>query len=140
MELAALSPTTDPGPALPPDTWAPHTPADKVKLFRSLFRGRADVFPVRFVSKKTGRAGYAPACSNKWLPEICLLKAGGKCSDCSNQAFIPVTDQLIVGHLQGRHVMGPRARAAERSAGRRRKQTRLQRFALRRSGRVRSAL
>lgn len=106
LELAALSPTTNPGPALPPDTSAPHAPADKVKLFRSLFRGRADVFPVRFVSKKTGRAGYAPACSNKWLPEICLLKAGGKCSDCSNQAFIPVTEQLIVGHLQGRHVMG----------------------------------
>jgi hypothetical protein len=81
MELAALSPTTDPGPVLPPDISAPHTPADKVKLFRSLFRGRADVFPVRFVSRKTGRPGYAPACSNKWLPEICLLKAGGKCSD-----------------------------------------------------------
>ena len=106
MELAALSPTSKPGPALSLDTWAPHTPADKVKLFRSLFRGRTDVFPVRFVSRKTGRAGYAPACSNKWLPEICLLKAGGKCSDCSNQAFIPVTEQLIVGHLQGRHVIG----------------------------------
>jgi hypothetical protein len=30
---------------------APATAADKVKLFRSLFRGRTDVFPVRFVSK-----------------------------------------------------------------------------------------
>jgi isoquinoline 1-oxidoreductase beta subunit len=27
-----------------------HTPADKVNLFRSLFRGRADIFPIRFVS------------------------------------------------------------------------------------------
>jgi superfamily II DNA or RNA helicase len=106
MELAALSPMANPDPAPPPSSSAPQTPADKVKLFRSLFRGRADVFPIRFVSKKTGRAGYAPACSNKWLPEICLLKAGGKCSDCSNQAFIQVTEQLIVGHLQGRHVMG----------------------------------
>jgi hypothetical protein len=47
---------------------APDTPADKVKLFRLLFRGRTDVFPVRFVSKKTGNPGYAPACSNKWEP------------------------------------------------------------------------
>ena len=35
-----------------------------------------------------------------------LLKSGGKCSDCTNQAFIPVSEQLIVEHLQGRHVMG----------------------------------
>jgi len=33
---------------------APAAAADKVKLFRSLFRGRTDVFPIRFVSKKTG--------------------------------------------------------------------------------------
>jgi superfamily II DNA or RNA helicase len=104
IELAALSPMANSGPAL--DTRAPQTPADKVKLFRSLFRGRTDVFPVRFVSKKTGRAGYAPACSNKWVPEICLLKSGGKCSDCTNQAFVPVGEQLIAEHLQGRHVMG----------------------------------
>lgn len=68
--------------------------------------GAPDVFPVRFVSKKTGSAGYAPACSNKWLPELCHLKVGGKCSDCSHQAFVPVNDQLIVEHLQGRHVVG----------------------------------
>lgn len=85
---------------------APRTPADKVRLFRSLFRGRGDVFPVRFVSRKTSRAGYAPACSNKWQPGLCLLKSGGKCSDCENQAFVPVVDQLIIDHLQGRHVMG----------------------------------
>jgi len=106
IELAALSPMANSGPALPPDPWAPQTPADKVKLFRSPFRGRTDVFPVRLVSKKTGRAGYAPACSNKWVPEICLLKSGGKCSDCTNQSFIPVGEQLIAQHLQGRHVMG----------------------------------
>jgi superfamily II DNA or RNA helicase len=32
-----------------------------VKLFRQLFRGRDDLYPTRFVSKKTGKAGYAPA-------------------------------------------------------------------------------
>ena len=53
---------------------SPATPADKVKLFRSLFRGRTDVFPVRFVSKKAGNPGYAPACSNKWEPGLCHLE------------------------------------------------------------------
>jgi hypothetical protein len=32
----------------------PQTSAQKIELFRSLFRGRTDVFPTRFVSRKTG--------------------------------------------------------------------------------------
>src|SRR5579862_726977 len=107
-ELAAIAPTINIAARTKPHsgTASPQTPAEKVKLFLSLFRGRTDVFPVRFVSRKTGRAGYAPACSNTWLPELCLLKSGGKCSDCTDQSFIPVGEQLIVEHLQGRHVMG----------------------------------
>jgi superfamily II DNA or RNA helicase len=85
---------------------APDSPADKVSLFRSLFRGRLDVFPTRFVSKKTGNPGYAPACANKWEPGLCLLKSGGKCGDCANQAFIPIDDQVVTDHLKGRHVIG----------------------------------
>jgi len=35
-----------------------HSPAEaKIALFRSLFRGREDVYPRRFESRKTGRAG-----------------------------------------------------------------------------------
>ncbi len=34
-------------------------------LFRSLFRGRDDVYPVRWEGK-SGRSGYSPACSNEW--------------------------------------------------------------------------
>jgi superfamily II DNA or RNA helicase len=89
-----------------PDGKSSLTSADKVKLFRSLFRGRTDVFPLRFVSKKTGKAGYAPACSNKWEPRLCLLKTGGKCGDCTNQAFVAVGDQVVIDHLQGRHTIG----------------------------------
>jgi hypothetical protein len=37
------------------------SPEAKVELFRSLFRGRADVYPRRFESRKTGKSGYAPA-------------------------------------------------------------------------------
>src|SRR6266699_1331422 len=46
-------------------------PAAKIELFRSLFRGRADVYPRRFVSRKTGKAGYAPACANEWVRGVC---------------------------------------------------------------------
>lgn len=92
---------------LPPaaETPVPRTAAEKVGLFRSLFRGREDVFPTRFVSKKTGKAGYAPACRNKFVKGVCELPKV-KCSDCPNQAFIPFDDAAVVAHLTGRHVMG----------------------------------
>ena len=41
------------------------SPADKVALFRNLFRGRPDVYPVRWESAK-GTSGYSPACGNEW--------------------------------------------------------------------------
>jgi hypothetical protein len=47
------------------------SPAAKIALFRSLFRGREEVFPKRWDNAKTGKAGYAPACANEWVPRIC---------------------------------------------------------------------
>ena len=44
---------------------------DKIAMFRWLFRGRDDVYPRRFESRKTGRSGYAPACANEWVRGIC---------------------------------------------------------------------
>jgi superfamily II DNA or RNA helicase len=83
----------------------PRTSAEKVRLFRSLFRGREDVFPTRFMSKKTGKPGYAPACRNKFVRGVCELPKV-KCGECPNQAFIPFDDAAVIGHLTGRHVMG----------------------------------
>lgn len=80
-----------------------HT-ADKVALFRALFRGREDVYPIRWESK-TGRAGYSPACNNEWLPGICE-KPRIKCSDCPNQAFPPISDGAVYEHLAGRRTLG----------------------------------
>lgn len=45
--------------------------ADKVALFRQLFRGRADVYPVRWEGKTSGKSGYAPACANEWRAGVC---------------------------------------------------------------------
>lgn len=40
--------------------------AEKVALFRRLFRGRTDVYPIRWEGKTSGKTGYAPACANEW--------------------------------------------------------------------------
>src|SRR5258708_12768132 len=90
-ELAALGTEPEIRVRLPVSLKAPipRTSADKVRLFRSLFRGREDIFPTRFVSAKTGKSGYAPACRNKFF------RAGSefptaKCRASPTQPFIPL--------------------------------------------------
>ncbi len=77
------------------------SPEVKIELFRSLFRGRTDVFPIRFESQRTGKGGYSPACANEWVRGVCE-KPRIRCADCPNRRFIPVTDEVIRWHLSGR--------------------------------------
>jgi hypothetical protein len=83
------------------------TSQEKVALFHSLFRGRDDVFPKLWTSR-AGKKGYSPACSNDWITGTCgkTNKPPVKCGECANRKFLPVTDQVILDHLQGRHVIG----------------------------------
>ena len=80
---------------------------EKIALFRSLFRGRADVYPRRFESRKTGKSGYAPACANEWVRGICE-KPRVKCAECPSRRFLPVTDDVIRWHLSGYDDAGQR--------------------------------
>ena len=79
--------------------------AEKVALFRSLFRGREDVYPKRWENARTQRAGYAPVCGNEWKPGICG-KPSVRCGVCPHQDFLPVSDDAVEGHLRGRHTIG----------------------------------
>jgi len=81
------------------------SPEAKIALFRSLFRGRDDVYPRRFESRKTGRSGYAPACANEWIRGVCE-KPRIKCAECPNRRFLPVTDDVIRWHLSGSDAEG----------------------------------
>ena len=80
-------------PVRTPSTSTPLSTNEKVSLFRRLFRGRTDVYPVRWESK-AGKTGYAPACSNEWRVGVCE-KPRIKCSDCGNRLLMPLTDQPI---------------------------------------------
>jgi superfamily II DNA or RNA helicase len=98
---------------LPPEPAAPvsepdpsrFSTAEKIALFRRLFRGRTDVYPIRWESKTTGRAGYAPACANEWRGGVCE-KPRIKCGDCSNRLLIPLSDAVIYDHLAGECIVG----------------------------------
>ena len=78
---------------------------EKVKLFRRLFQGRTDVYPVRWESKTTGKTGYSPACANEWRAGICQ-KPRIKCADCSHRLLDPLSDSIIYDHLAGEHTVG----------------------------------
>lgn len=86
-----------PEPATAPVNAAPLSKDQKVALFRRLFRGRTDVYPVRWEGK-TGKSGYSPACANEWRPGICE-KPRIKCSDCGHRLLVSLTDQTIYEHL-----------------------------------------
>ena len=73
---------------------------EKIELFRRLFAGRPDIFPVRWENRKTGSSGYSPACSNEWVKGICG-KPKVKCGECPHQAFIPPSGDIIEKHLRG---------------------------------------
>ena len=98
--------------------WRPRAPAsslpaepsrlstdEKVALFRRLFRGRTDVFPIRWESKTTGKSGYAPACANEWRAGVCE-KPRVKCGDCGHRLLVPLSDAVIYNHLTGEHTVG----------------------------------
>jgi hypothetical protein len=76
------------------------TQEHKIALFRSLFRGREDVYPRRFESQRTGKSGYQPVCRNEWIRPFCQ-KPKIKCGDCENRNFIPLSDDVIRNHLIG---------------------------------------
>lgn len=80
------------------------TTAQKITLFQKLFRGREDLYPVRWESKN-GKSGYSPACSNEWRPGICG-KPKVKCGDCSQRVFLPLTDKVVYRHLSGEITIG----------------------------------
>jgi len=79
-------------------------PEQKIAIFRKLFRGREDFYPVRWESKN-GKSGYSPACANEWIRPLCG-KPKAKCGQCENRSLLPVNDRVIFEHLSGIQTIG----------------------------------
>ena len=78
---------------------------EKVEFFRSLFKGREDVFARRWYSKASGKGGYQPVCQNEWSRQLCD-KRKFKCAECPNRLFAPLTDNDVYRHLEGKDADG----------------------------------
>gem|GEM_PF-5191503 len=55
--------------------------AEKLALFRRLFRGREDVYAVRWENAKLGRGGYKPACRSQNV-SLAAVWGGHTTSSC----------------------------------------------------------
>ncbi len=82
---------------------SPHI-ADQVKLFRSVFRGREDVFAIRW--EKGSKSGYMPA--YHYDPYMFRLhkNKGGSFQNYSDKSLLPLSDEQIMKHLQGEQFIG----------------------------------
>ena len=85
---------TDPVIAGPVTTKS--SPGDKIRLFRSLFRGREDVYAIRWEGHED-KKGYMPAGRKQ------RLSPGGASKMVE---YFPLTDQVIHSHLAGKQVVG----------------------------------
>ncbi len=79
--------------------------SEKISVYRSLFRGREDVFARRWYSKMTEKSGYQPVCENEWCDGLCD-KRKYKCSVCPNRKLSPIKDRDIYKHLEGKDSYG----------------------------------
>jgi len=80
------------GPMVTPVSFVSN--ADKLALFRRLFRGREDIYAIRWDDVKTGRCGYKPACRYDYRN---IDPVTGK----PERIFQPLNDIVILNHLRG---------------------------------------
>ncbi|TMA83462.1 MAG: restriction endonuclease subunit R [Deltaproteobacteria bacterium] len=74
---------------------ADSTAADKIALFRSLFRGRDDVYANFWTNERSGKKGYSPAVEHPWN------SGTGK-----PKKYFPLTERVIHEHLVGEKIIG----------------------------------
>lgn len=77
----------------------------RVVLFRSLFRGREDVYARRWEGAD-GRSGYSPAAQKDWKAINRSKPEDRKKVDQRTRKFFSLTDAVIEGHLLGKETIG----------------------------------
>lgn len=78
---------------------------EKVALFRSLFRGREDVYARRWESSD-GRVGYSPRTERDWKAYYAAKPDDRKRVDKDTRKNIPLDDEAIHAHLSGKQTLG----------------------------------
>lgn len=75
-----------------------------IELYRSLFRGRNDVFAVRW--EKGNKSGYVPSCNVDPYHYRVHQAKGGTFSNYPDKTYRELTDSQIRKHLEGEQFLG----------------------------------
>jgi len=82
----------------------PASTSDNIPLFRSLFKGREDVFAIRW--EKGAKSGYMPAYFyDPYRYKAHVLK-GGIFQNFTEKSYLPLTNEQIARHLNGKQHIG----------------------------------
>ncbi|HTE26651.1 TOTE conflict system archaeo-eukaryotic primase domain-containing protein [Flavitalea sp.] len=77
---------------------------NKILIFRSLFKGREDVFAVYW--EKGAKRGYIPAYSYDPYFYRALKMKGGTFQTFADKTYLPFTDEQLTKHLNGEQLIG----------------------------------
>jgi hypothetical protein len=77
---------------------------EKLEIFTSLFKGRQDVFAIRW--EKDHKSGYVPAYDMNWDEFRKHKEKGGSLKDFANKKYATLTDTRLMNHLAGKEIIG----------------------------------
>jgi|SRR5450432_56149 len=77
---------------------------DRLGIFKALFKGREDVFAVRW--EKEGKAGYMPSYDLNWNEYAKHKTQGGSLKDFHTKSYQLLTDDKLNHHLSGKEIIG----------------------------------
>ncbi len=77
---------------------------EHIALFRSLFRGRTDVYAIRW--EKDEKSGYTPAYKVDWSDYNRHKASGGTFKDYTKKEYLKFSDEAITNHLSGKETVG----------------------------------
>lgn len=96
--------TPQPQPVDPGIITKGSSPEEKLALFKSLFRGREDVYAARW--EKSGKSGYAPAAVMDWHAIRAAKPEDRKKIARQTRSLLALTDRAIREHLEGKSTVG----------------------------------
>ena len=77
---------------------------EQIALFKSLFKGREDVFAIRW--EKEEKSGYMPTYDVDWDAYRTHKVKGGSFQNFTQKAYKKLTDDEILKHIQGEQLVG----------------------------------
>jgi len=93
-------------PAQDNTTQSALSPQERIELFRSLFRGREDVYAHRVQFKRDGKWGYVPHGEHDWAALRGVREEDWKSIDRQTRKLFPLTDDVVKRHLTGKMTVG----------------------------------